>query len=168
MLFSIFLGTLPGETACIDGRHATWKNPALALRVMDKLDLPLREAAHLVGASRRVASGSAVQWGPRGGRAASGCSIPAGWLSAVSLHRHSSHYCSLPAWAVAGYITPLLVWSLYPASCSPFSLVVGPGIVSVVHVGVVVSSVNVLVSVSVFVVASVVLFFFLLSLQLYI
>ena len=33
VLLSVFLGILPGETACVDGGHATWKNPALALRV---------------------------------------------------------------------------------------------------------------------------------------
>ena len=45
-----------------------------------------REAARLVSTPRRGATGSTVQWGPRGGRAASVSLIPAGWLSPITPH----------------------------------------------------------------------------------
>ena len=45
-----------------------------------------RAAARLVSVTRRGATRNAAQRGPRGGRAASANSIPAGWLSPITPH----------------------------------------------------------------------------------
>ena len=94
MLFiSYILTSNARETARIDGRRATWKNPALSFRVIGQVEPTLRAAARLAGAARCThRTTSVTSGGHEEAELPAYSSVPAGWLcSRLSLHRHSTH-----------------------------------------------------------------------------
>ena len=80
-------------TARIDGRRATWKNPALSFRVIGQVEPTLSDGRSLSRRRTMHASRRAVTSGGHEEAELPVCSsVPAGWLcSRLSLHRLGTH-----------------------------------------------------------------------------